>query len=48
MPKEEISKIRYCTRTGRPFGSENFIRSMEKKPDRRCILKSPGRPKKGK
>ncbi|MFH0933529.1 MAG: hypothetical protein V1832_04355 [Nitrospirota bacterium] len=48
MPKEEISKIRYSTKTGRPFGGENFIRSMERKLDRRFLLKLPGRPRKKK
>jgi putative transposase len=46
IPEEEKNRIRYSTRTGRPFGSENFIRNMERKLDRRFILKSPGRPKK--
>lgn len=46
IPEEEKNRIRYSTRTGRPFGSETFIRSMEKKLERRFILKSPGRPKK--
>ena len=46
IPEEEKNKIRYSTRTGRPFGSETFLMSMEKKLDRRFILKSPGKPKK--
>jgi len=33
---------------GRPFGSENFIRNMERKLDRRFLLKLPGRPRKKK
>ncbi len=33
---------------GRPFGSEEFIRSMEKKVERRFMLKPPGRLKKKK
>ncbi|MDI6890216.1 MAG: transposase [Thermodesulfovibrionales bacterium] len=48
IPEEERNRIRYSTRTGRPFGSEKFVRSMEKKLDRRFILKSPGRPRKKK
>jgi putative transposase len=46
IPEEERNRIRYSTRTGRPFGSETFVRNMEKKLDRRFILRSPGRPKK--
>ena len=46
IPEEEKNRIRYSTRTGRPFGSETFTRNMEKKLDRRFILRSPGRPKK--
>ena len=46
IPEEEKNRIRYSTRTGRPFGSETFARSMEKKLDRRFILRLPGRPRK--
>jgi putative transposase len=46
IPQEEKNRIRYSTRTGRPFGSETFVKKMEKKLDRRFILGSPGRPKK--
>ena len=46
IPEEEKNRIRYSTRTGRPFGSETFVRNMEKKLDRRFLLKSPGRPRK--
>lgn len=46
IPEEEKNRIRYSTRTGRPFGSETFVGRMEKKLDRRFILKPPGRPKK--
>ena len=46
MSEKEISSIRYYTRTGRPFGSEEFIKKMEKKLKRRLMLMSPGRPKK--
>jgi hypothetical protein len=31
---------------GRPFGSEEFISKMEKKLERRFMLKPPGRPRK--
>jgi putative transposase len=46
IPEEEKNRIRYSTRTGRPFGSETFVKTVEKKLDRILILKSPGRPKK--
>jgi putative transposase len=45
IPEKEITGIRYHTRTGRPFGSEEFVRKMEKKLERSFVLKSPGRPK---
>jgi putative transposase len=47
-PEEHIIGIRYSTRTGRPFGSGDFIKKMERKLDRSFILKPPGRPKKKK
>ena len=46
IPKEEINSIRYYARTGRPFGSKEFISKMEKKLERQFMLKSPGRPRK--
>jgi len=46
IPEEERNRIRYSTRTGRPFGSETFVKSMGKKLGRKFILMSPGRPKK--
>jgi putative transposase len=46
ITEEERNRIRYSTRTGRPFGSETFVKKMEKKLDRRFILRLPGRPKK--
>lgn len=46
IPEEETNSIRYRTRTGRPFGSEEFIKKMEKKLERKFMLLSPGRPKK--
>jgi putative transposase len=48
IPEKEATSIRYYTRTGRPVGSEEFIKSMEKKLERRFMLKPPGRPKKKK
>jgi putative transposase len=46
MSEKEMNSIRYNTRTGRPFGSEAFIKKLEKKLERRLIIMSPGRPKK--
>ena len=43
--EKEINSIRYHTRTGRPLGSEGFMRKMERKLERRFALKSPGRPR---
>lgn len=48
MSEEEINKLRYSTRTGRPFGSEEFMNKMEKQLGRRFILKPIGRPRKKK
>jgi len=48
IPEKEANIIRYNTRTGRPFGSEEFIKKMEKKLKREFMLKSPGRPRKQK
>ncbi len=46
MSEKEMNSIRYYTRTGRPFGSEEFIKKMEKKLERKFMLMPPGRPKK--
>ncbi len=46
ITEEEMQRLRYTTRTGRPFGSEGFIKKMEKRLDKRFILQKPGRPKK--
>ena len=46
ITEEEMRRLKCSARTGRPFGSEEFIRKMEKKLERRFVLKSPGRPKK--
>ena len=43
--KDEMNEIRYYTRTGRPLGTESFVGEMEKKLQRRFMLKSPGRPR---
>lgn len=45
IPKREINSIRYHTRTGRPYGNEEFLRKMGKKLERSFALKLPGRPK---
>jgi len=45
ITEEEINRLKYSTRTGRPFGREEFIKRMEKKLDKRFILQRPGRPK---
>jgi len=48
LSKEEMQGIRDSTKTGRPYGLRRFIETMEKKLQKRFILRSPGRPKKGK
>ncbi len=48
ITEEEIKRLKYSTRTGRPFGREEFIKGMEKKLNKRFILQRPGRPKKRK
>jgi putative transposase len=45
IPKREMNSIRYHTRTGRPYGNEEFLRKMEKKLKRSFALNLPGRPK---
>jgi len=45
ITEEEIQRLKYSTRTGRPFGREEFIKRMEKKLNKRFILQRPGRPK---
>ena len=48
IAEKEINSIRYHTRTGRPLGGEEFVKKMEKKLERRFILKSAGRPRRKK
>lgn len=43
--EEELHRLKSATRTGRPFGSEEFIKRMERKLDRRLSVQRPGRPK---
>lgn len=47
MPKKEIERLRYATKTGRPLGSEDFVVEMEKKLERRLLQRPKGRPRKG-
>ena len=47
IKEEDINNIRNHTRSGRPIGSESFIKKMERKLDRIFKLRSRGRPKKG-
>lgn len=46
ITEDEMQQLRYATRTGRPFGEEEFIKKMQKKLNKRFILQKPGRPKK--
>jgi len=45
IAEEEMQRLKYATRTGRAFGAEEFIKKMERKPNKRFILQGPGRPK---
>ena len=44
-PEEEKEAVRYCTRTGRPFGDEVFICGVEQSLKRRLAKRPQGRPK---
>lgn len=46
IPEVQLKSLRYSTRTGRPFGSEEFTKRMETKLKRTFTLKPPGRPRK--
>jgi putative transposase len=46
MPKKEIERLRYATKTGRPLGSAEFVVEMEKKLERRLMQLPKGRPRK--
>lgn len=46
--KESEKLIRKSTSTGRPLGTERFIKSLEKLLDRGLLPKKAGRPKKKK
>jgi putative transposase len=45
ITEDEMHRLKHATRTGRPFGDDDFIKNMEKKLDKRFILQRPGRPK---
>jgi putative transposase len=42
----EIDRLRYATKTGRPFGNEGFVCDMEKKLHRNLLKRPKGRPRK--
>jgi REP-associated tyrosine transposase len=44
-PRKEIERLRYATRTGRPFGTEAFVVEMENRLDRRLLQRPKGRPR---
>jgi putative transposase len=46
IPRKEIERLRYVTKTGRPFGNEGFVVEMEKKLERRLVQRPKGRPRK--
>jgi putative transposase len=46
IPRTEIERLRYATKTGRPFGKEGFVADMEKKLERRLLPRPKGRPRK--
>ncbi len=45
VSETEIKAIQYHTKTGRPLGSEQFVKKMERKIGRDFSLKKPGRPR---
>jgi putative transposase len=46
VPRQEIERLRYVTKTGRPFGNEEFVLDMEKRLERRLLQHPKGRPPK--
>ena len=46
ITEEENESVRYHTRAGRPFGKEEFVKSIENKLKRPLARKPRGRPKK--
>lgn len=45
LPGKEIERLRYATKTGRPFGNERFLVEMENKLERRLLQRPKGRPR---
>jgi putative transposase len=45
IPKKEIERLRYATKTGRPFGNEGFVIEMENKLERKLLQRPKGRPR---
>lgn len=45
ITEDEMHRLKYSTRTGRPFGRDDFIKRMEKKLNKSFIVQKPGRPK---
>lgn len=45
IPEKEIERLRYATKTGRPFGNEEFVVEMENKLERQLLQRPKGRPK---
>ncbi len=45
IPQREIERVRYATKTGRPFGNEGFVVEMEGKLERRLLQRPRGRPR---
>ena len=45
IPEKEIERLRYATKTGRPFGNEEFVLEMENKLKRKLLQRPKGRPK---
>jgi plasmid stabilization system protein ParE len=42
----ELASIRQCTHTGRPLGTQEFVRALEQSFDRRLVPQKGGRPAK--
>ena len=42
-----LKDIRRCTSSGRPYGSEEFVRGLEKHLGRKLLVQPGGRPRKG-
>lgn len=46
ISEEEMGHLKYATRTGRPYGGSEFVKNMEKKLNKKFLLRAPGRPRK--